>query len=1053
MSDLLECLRCQNLQKRKWFGWMRKQRMQCSRCGQRSTSWRELPDGSSLVAVGAEDIWEGRRLRIATDTVQDQPTFAKSAQHLDPKSSTRSPDAVPILPLLPLTPVSSPAVSPKRPRAWVTVERMTDGEVTLAGDKIHRTVQRRDWAQLNALGIDELQLDVHGRYIAKDARGKWWPVVLVALNPDGTYRARVFDGRERYQEWAVVLRSNVRKQPHSVNAASLQRTRAVDEARQQLRQIVRAQQQRQVESFDDFAVRSAVSMETANSVCTAMSGNDRSHSGATEWSAEAADAAAARLAAAQRVTEARFALWAETGQVHPLVYEPSGAVTAAGVNIPDLAARVLNAIASDDAFDSPALGVPTVPSGALCRAVTRCAGVRAALGWPAQHPHYGGLISRIGHDDVVSQQDLVDYLSALQLYDTLRADSEEVTLKQLTAAVRRSEEVATALQLPSRDAVSVSALWEEMSRGPHRSPATPTLQPDRAATISFESFFLHYTAREPAAATAVQPAAFVRQPSEVLCFADADAMFGEIDTNDDKSIDLAELRRALASSPQLAARFHWPSGKSLSLFNAMDKDSSGDVSKEELTAFLFLRRCFTKIDMDRGGYIDAVEFSDAIRENLAIQRLLGVSPSEAQSVFVHMDVDGSGAITFDEFCNFFWDKALDFDPLAASMPVDSRPVGEWYYAKGKYSITDDWDFEQPRGGDDHIVGKVQQIDSSAADTVCPQRGFVAQWFVSLKERRSQEPAGTLWLRCGPKSSELESCWQPHSEESFFTQLASNDPRGEALYTKIELLGRGGFGSTWLVVRQTDGLQLALKEPDEAAHCLEDAVAEMRMLRRLKHRNVVRLCDSYSSADGRLCLVTELAQKGDLCRMLDSTISDDESHRMFRDVCLGLRYLHDRRVVHRDVKPGNVVIANDGTAKLCDAGLMLKLKPGVDTFEDTSGTVWYFGPELLERAFKGTAHWHCSYPVDVWALGCVLYEMCLGQMVFPYKDPATGKEWSTTSKRKYADRLYSGGPQLPGPAVWCHELLCGMLRCSPDERITAAEALERVPQISGVVSPR
>ncbi len=163
--------------------------------------------------------------------------------------------------------------------------------------------------------------------------------------------------------------------------------------------------------------------------------------------------------------------------------------------------------------------------------------------------------------------------------------------------------------------------------------------------------------------------------------------------------------------------------------------------------------------------------------------------------------------------------------------------------------------------------------------------------------------------------------------------------------------------------------------------------EIRLQRLAKHPNLVRLLDAFQDKE-RAYLVTELCPGGDLHRMIErhQRLSEDEARKVVRQLADALKYLHERDIMHRDVKPANIFIASDGSYKLGDFGLAtgppdeaaFRQAPSLSRPHQTMcGTPSSISPEMAgEIAY--------SAQVDVWGIGVVLYWMLEGKP--PFEDP-------------------------------------------------------------------
>lgn len=213
------------------------------------------------------------------------------------------------------------------------------------------------------------------------------------------------------------------------------------------------------------------------------------------------------------------------------------------------------------------------------------------------------------------------------------------------------------------------------------------------------------------------------------------------------------------------------------------------------------------------------------------------------------------------------------------------------------------------------------------------------------------------------------------------------------YELVELLGYGGMGAVWRARDLHLGRMVALKTaslPNDAER--RRFVREARICSRLRHRNIVEIYDAGSLGQDAAYYTMELVEGRDL-----STILEDESLGIsvlviiLRQIAAALHRVHEAGVVHRDVKPGNVVIdesasSSDGVlCKLVDFGLAAELWPGHESgsgFErdyismsgQFMGTPQYMSPEQIQ----GAALDHKS---DIYGFGCLAYEVLTGAPPF------------------------------------------------------------------------
>uniref|UniRef100_A0A8C6L799 cyclin-dependent kinase n=1 Tax=Nothobranchius furzeri TaxID=105023 RepID=A0A8C6L799_NOTFU len=199
------------------------------------------------------------------------------------------------------------------------------------------------------------------------------------------------------------------------------------------------------------------------------------------------------------------------------------------------------------------------------------------------------------------------------------------------------------------------------------------------------------------------------------------------------------------------------------------------------------------------------------------------------------------------------------------------------------------------------------------------------------------------------------------------------------YIKLDKLGEGTYATVFKGrSKLTDNL-VALKEirleHEEGAPCT--AIREVSLLKDLKHANIVTLHDIIHT-DKCLTLVFEYLEK-DLKQYMDDCGSIMSVHNVkifLFQLLRGLDYCHKRKVLHRDLKPQNLLINDKGELKLADFGLARAKSVPTKTYSNEVVTLWYRPPDVL----LGSTEY--STPIDMWGVGCIFYEMITGRPLFP-----------------------------------------------------------------------
>jgi serine/threonine protein kinase len=276
------------------------------------------------------------------------------------------------------------------------------------------------------------------------------------------------------------------------------------------------------------------------------------------------------------------------------------------------------------------------------------------------------------------------------------------------------------------------------------------------------------------------------------------------------------------------------------------------------------------------------------------------------------------------------------------------------------------------------------------------------------------------------------------------------------YERVEKIGEGTYGVVYKARDRSNGVVCALKKirlADEDEGVPSTAIREISLLKELKHENIVSLKDVVYM-DSKLYLVFEYLDQDlkhfmDTSQDLDATTVKSYLHQLFK----GIAFCHAHRVLHRDLKPQNLLLDMSGHLKLADFGLARAFSVPLRQYTHEVVTLWYRAPEIL----LGSEHY--STPADMWSAGCIFAEMVNRLPLFPgdseidelfriFRTLGTPDEstWPGVSELpNYKSAFPKWQPQLlarsvPSLCAQGLDLLSDLFVYTPADRITCKKAL-------------
>lgn len=253
----------------------------------------------------------------------------------------------------------------------------------------------------------------------------------------------------------------------------------------------------------------------------------------------------------------------------------------------------------------------------------------------------------------------------------------------------------------------------------------------------------------------------------------------------------------------------------------------------------------------------------------------------------------------------------------------------------------------------------------------------------------------------------------------------SSPQNPVRYNKLKFLGKGGYAKVFEVSsHQSHQLACKIIEKSSLSHsrAKQKLINEIRIHRSLSHQNIVKFIKSFEDNENFYILL-ELCPFESLSVLLRrrKRLLELEVQNYLVQVLLAIKYLHESKVIHRDIKLGNVLISDKMEIKLADFGLSTKVEFEGERKRTICGTPNYMAPEML-NSYNGH-----SYEVDIWSFGIMMYTMLVGKPPFD-----TGDAKLTYTKIKSGFYSFPENVQM---SMQAKDLISKILVLNPNQRPT------------------
>ncbi|XP_033348222.1 uncharacterized protein LOC117232734 isoform X1 [Bombus vosnesenskii] len=426
---------------------------------------------------------------------------------------------------------------------------------------------------------------------------------------------------------------------------------------------------------------------------------------------------------------------------------------------------------------------------------------------------------------------------------------------------------------------------------------------------------------------------------------------------------------------------------------------------------------------------------DVLPRSIKMYQLLSTQSEDRSDGELHLDRRISFQISKQE------DVAATMMSSAVSMNASLNKSSSVFTLKSSVS------------GDNQTLTSGEAVDScNARKTVSPGEIGTSQRFLGDSGNVSARP---IYPYCpyspyGSPQGSPRNRRRPLRE----SRRVSIDNRQGALqlnqYKLLDNIGQGSYGIVKLVYNEEDETHYAMKilskkklmkkagifgrmAPGKkgAANPLAKVYREIALLKKLDHLNVVKLVEVLDDPDeDNLYLVFELVQRGEVLQVpTDKPLDEETARKNFRDVVMGVEYLHYQRIVHRDIKPSNLLVDSDGRIKIADLGVSAELRASGELLSGPAGTPAFAAPETTMPG----AHYSGTL-CDVWSMGVTLYCLVTGKIPWDGAGSIIGVQAAVRSEPlKF--------PEKPVVSENLRELIAKMLAKNPAERIKLSDIKE------------
>ena len=265
------------------------------------------------------------------------------------------------------------------------------------------------------------------------------------------------------------------------------------------------------------------------------------------------------------------------------------------------------------------------------------------------------------------------------------------------------------------------------------------------------------------------------------------------------------------------------------------------------------------------------------------------------------------------------------------------------------------------------------------------------------------------------------------------------------YLYGRLIGQGAFGKVNIGLNILSGRVVAIKSFNKKSLStngdnMKKILSETDLMKKLNHPNVTKILEMFED-DEYILIAMEYINGGNLFSFVKKRrkLSEKTAKFLFRQIILGIKHIHSKKIVHRDIKLENILIDLNNNIKICDFGIGRILKNEKQLLYDKCGTPMYMAPEiLLSSKTKG----YEGFPVDIWSSGISLYIMLSGTLPFNLKNNESSdmSEESNNNIELQYSIINKEPKKIEKISDEAKDLLKGLLNKNPRKRLTIEQIL-------------